>query len=362
MFQGNKLQDELMRKDEAKIQRKREANEQRRLRIMNAKVRIIGLDVDALDAQVAEKKQNHANKLESDRFEKAQAMEIDRLLTASLEEERQMKEYQMHTMKQNWADAANERNRVKNAPKGRDFDPDNCGSASLQKFSGEDENRIQRLKLQKDQMRKWIQEQIAEKSYLNKIRKDDDMTYAEMIKAIDDIRAATEKEEIEMRKYIQDSYKRSNLDLAKTQKARINDWNKMNINSATSLTAFDEDKGLAMDENGRIIRVDMFKGFTDEQKRRIFQDNQDLIRHNNAVKDGERRQDFDWALQQEMSLRAMELAEYEEKCMRDAQKEERLAYLRQQIEHQNNAKYDWKKTKYGEIGSQFFESFGRDCR
>jgi len=334
----------------------------RRLRIMNAKVRIIGLDVDALDAQVAEKKQNHANKLESDRFEKAQAMEIDRLLTASLEEERQMKEYQMNMLKQSWADAANERQYEKSKPRGRDFDPDNCGSASLQKFSGEDANRFQRLKLQKDQMRKWIQEQIAEKSYLNKIRQDDDMTYAEMIKAIDEIRAATEKEEMEMRKYIQDSYKRSNLDLAKIQKSRINDWNRMNIDSATSLTAFDEDKGVAMDSNGRIIRVDMFKGFTDEQKRRLFQDNEDLIRHKNAMRDRERRHDYDWAVQQDMSLRAMELAEYEEKCMRDNQKEERLAYLRQQIDQQNNAKRDWNKTKYGEIGSGFFESFGRDCR
>lgn len=69
MFQGNKLQDELMAKEEAKIQRKREAFEQRRLRILNAKVRIIGLDVDALDAQVAEKRQNAADKTESDRFE-----------------------------------------------------------------------------------------------------------------------------------------------------------------------------------------------------------------------------------------------------------------------------------------------------
>jgi hypothetical protein len=85
MFGGNKLQvsnvcpreinfillpqDELLAKEEAKIQRTREANEQRRLRILNAKVRIIGLDVDALDAQVAEKRQNASNKNENDRLE-----------------------------------------------------------------------------------------------------------------------------------------------------------------------------------------------------------------------------------------------------------------------------------------------------
>lgn len=69
MFGGNKLQDELLAKEEAKIKRTREANEQRRLRILNAKVRIIGLDVDALDAQVAEKRQNASNKTDNDRIE-----------------------------------------------------------------------------------------------------------------------------------------------------------------------------------------------------------------------------------------------------------------------------------------------------
>lgn len=81
-----------------------------------------------------------------------------------------------------------------------------------------------------------------------------------------------------------------------------------------------------------------------------------------AAREAERRQDNDWTVQQEMSLRAMELAEYEEKCMRDAAKEERLAFLRKQIAEQNGMKASWNKTKYGEIGSGFFEGFGRDCR
>lgn len=80
------------------------------------------------------------------------------------------------------------------------------------------------------------------------------------------------------------------------------------------------------------------------------------------MRDSERRQEHDWMAQQEMSLRAMELAEYQEKCMREAAKEERLAYLRKQIEEQNGVKANWSKTKHGEIGTAFFESFGRDCR
>lgn len=113
-----------------------------------------------------------------------------------------MKEYQMRELKKSWSEAAEKRNFTKTQPRGPDFDPANSGPASLQRFSGEDTDRENRLKEQKNQMRKWIQEQVAEKAYLNKVRQDEDMSYADMIKAIDEIRAATEQEEQEMRKYI----------------------------------------------------------------------------------------------------------------------------------------------------------------
>ena len=58
----------------------------------------------------------------------------------------------------------------------------------------------------------------------------------------------------------------------------------------------------------------------------------------------------------------MELAEYEERCLRDAQKEERLAFLRDQIVEQKQSRDEWNKSKYGAMGNGFFESFGRDCR
>jgi hypothetical protein len=53
--------------------------------------------------------------------------------------------------------------------------------------------------------------------------------------------------------------------------------NKKNVGSIddpTSLDVFDEDQTKAWDENGRIIRRDAFKGFTDAQRRRIQQENE----------------------------------------------------------------------------------------
>jgi hypothetical protein len=54
--------------------------------------------------------------------------------------------------------------------------------------------------------------------------------------------------------------------------------NKVTGNVPTSLDLFNEDKGTAMDEYGRIIRRDMFKGFTEEQKKKIMLDNINIVK------------------------------------------------------------------------------------
>lgn len=46
----------------------------------------------------------------------------------------------------------------------------------------------------------------------------------------------------------------------------------------TSLDLFNEDKNIAMNEQGRVARIDMFKGFTAEQRRKILQENEEVLR------------------------------------------------------------------------------------
>lgn len=140
-------------------------------------------------------------------------MEIERILAASMEEERLMKEFQMKQMKQSWAENAERKKFEKTQSAGPDFDLDRAGPASLQKMSGEDENRYDRIKEQREQMKVWIQEQIAQKQYLKHLDQEDDLNYADMIKTIDEIREATEREEAEMRKYVIRTVKADNLEV-----------------------------------------------------------------------------------------------------------------------------------------------------
>lgn len=55
-----------MSKEEARIQLKRESMEKRKEKLLNPRARVIGLDVDALDAQVAEVQKSRANMKQQD--------------------------------------------------------------------------------------------------------------------------------------------------------------------------------------------------------------------------------------------------------------------------------------------------------
>lgn len=289
-------------------------------------------------------------------------MEIERLLAASQEEERQMKEFQMGQIKQSWEDSMRHRSEEAARPKGKDFDVENAGPSSALRFFGEDSNRKERLRLQKQQMQHWVQEQVAEKAHLKHLMQQEAMSFSDMMRAIDEIRDATEREEREMRQYIQDTVKQYNKELAERQRGRNRDRDSINPDGKTSLDLFDENKATAMNEAGRIIRPDMFKGFTEEQRQRILLDNQKIIEDRNAQLMADKQAEYDSMIQQLLALRAMEQAEFEEKSMRQAAHQDHLDFLKYQMDQQARDRAQWDKTKYGEVNGGFFDGFGKSCR
>jgi hypothetical protein len=203
----------MLAKEQAKINRKREIFEQRRQRILNAKVRIIGLDINGLNEQVEEKKRMKDTEKEQDRFARMQALEVEKLLAASFEEERQMREFQMNQIKKCWEDAKEYKKQQAALPPPIDFDSENAGPAAALRFVGEDPQRKERHYSQKRQMHNWVQEQLAEKAHLKHLMKQEEMSYAEMLKAIDEIREANEREEREMRQYLMETVKQQNREV-----------------------------------------------------------------------------------------------------------------------------------------------------
>ena len=132
---------------------------------------------------------------------------------------------------------------------------------------------------------------------------------------------------------------------------------------ATSLPALNnEDLTKAMDEYGRIRRRDMFRGFTVAQRRRIMRDNEVIMQMRREALEAERREDEAWVLQQLAQARAMEQVLYEERCMREEALSDQMRTLSWQMQQNEERKRVYNKDRFGGIGDEFFERFGKDCR
>jgi hypothetical protein len=266
---------------------------------VDARKRVIGLDVEALNEQVAEKQRSSSDKKEFERIEswynfftkkfyssifrtELRFMEIDRIMESAAEEEKLMKEFQKTQLRQSWDAAVKQKKEAIAAAVEPEFNPDATGASSAQCFSGEDRNRLQRLAEQKAQMARWVQDQVSEKTRLRLEQQGEDLKYSELMKAVDAIREAAEIEEKEMRNFLKTQVREENAKLAESQRVARRDPNasisREELLAATSLNLFDETAGSAMDATGHIIRRDMFKGYTDAQRKRILQENEEVAR------------------------------------------------------------------------------------
>jgi len=250
-----------------------------------------------------------------------------------------------------------------------DYEPGKLSASSAQLLDGEDNGRISRKQAQSHQMRRWIQEQIAEKAYYKEMDREEEMKYAETLRVIGEMRDAAEKEEADMRRAYMDRAHRENQEvlamsneIRRKQKA---EWDKLTPEEKSrfsSLDLFDENTGKAMDAGGRIIRKDMFKGFTDAQRRRIFQENEAVIQQKRDREQGHLDGNAEWNLQQIAISRALDMAHLDEELMRKMELDRHLGVLSAQQEQERQRKAQEKVDRFGSISGQFFSNFGTSAR
>lgn len=353
------LQAQHEMKEQMKLQMKRDANAARTARFLNARQRTIGLDVHALDAQVLEKKMSQDDDKEMRRLERLKSIELDRIMEAASEEERQMQKFIKDQLKQSWSHSI----ATKHVDKVPDFEPERFGTSSFQIFSGEDTNRIERINLQKEQTKRWVQEQVAEKAFNRFQELEERERYAQLLRQIDAVREESEKEEAALRKMILHKTKQEN-DVCIEEKRMLREQEREDhLNSRVGMVMnLDEDQAAAMDEYGRITRKDMFKGFTAAQKTRILLENEELLRIKRERIATENSHANDWAIRQVMDARAMEEAHLQEKYLRQMETDRQCAILQTQREEERRRNEMSRKEKFGTIGRGFFDNFGKSCR
>lgn len=200
-------------KEAAAIERRRNMEEQRKSRIFNAKSRTIGVDLQALEQQINDKKQQEEyERKRSDAFA-ADAVRNDKI-TQLLEKRQQQDEFELNR-------AVNEFRMLHQQPESRRefdlYDPDylkkdkparvsdddpRCGISSLQKFDGEDLNNKARNQYQAEQLREWALEQQREREQAKKSQEKADRLYELKMKELDQRAMELQKAEEECRKAI----------------------------------------------------------------------------------------------------------------------------------------------------------------
>jgi len=226
-----KLDLPLDQKQQAAIERRRNQELARQSRIFNAKVRTIGVDVDAIDQQVEDKKRKEEReKLRSEAFA-ADANQADKI--AVLLDQRQDHDRRMINQSENAYRFLNQQadgrrewdlydpdSKLKDKPARVADDDPRCGPASVQKFEGEDLNTKARKEYQKEQNREWLDAQAKEKELQKERQTEADRLYD--LKRIElDVRALElEALERQTRKQIKMATDNYNVALAKDMDTR----------------------------------------------------------------------------------------------------------------------------------------------
>ncbi|KAH9488209.1 Protein Tax-1 [Bulinus truncatus] len=200
-------------KQAAAIERRRAMEEERKTRIFNAKVRQIGIDKQAIEQQVFDRKQMEeyerkrheafaADALRNDRIaillEKRQEQDI-RALSQALNEFRAL--HQQPNQRREW-DLYDPDGLKKDKPARVHDDDPRCGAASLQKFDGEDLNSKARKKIQNEQSRKWHESQMREREQAMRNQDEADRLYELKQRELDERAIALQQAEEQCRKAI----------------------------------------------------------------------------------------------------------------------------------------------------------------
>ncbi|NXR99658.1 RIBC2 protein, partial [Oxylabes madagascariensis] len=318
----------------------------RRDRIFNPRIRTIGIDKDALDAQVKERKmQEAAEKAQHERF--AHDMKKNDKLMCLLEE-RQKNEIKdmnkaLNEFQKNFQKPETRREFDLNDPQAlkkdrparvSDDDP-RCTISGMQKFMGEDLNYEQRMKFQKEQLREWfLQQQKDLKNALADQKLADDLYDKFRIELDRKIMEEQRKEEESRRNVctatktfnrIQAAEQDHKNELEKAQKIK-DDMDEITCLLRGDFLSENPDQAIGPWSKHPVL-VDRWKGMNQKQLMAIRQFQKEQVLDKQRMRELERRRDAEWDRQRLQAARLQLLWE------RHQQRQNRV--LRQDLDVRN---------------------------
>lgn len=120
--------------------------------------------------------------------------EYSRILEQAAREEEELRKAHMEELKASWAREAEQRRQNKANEEG----------PSITSFIGhEDTGREERIRSQKEQLRRWLMEQSEERANRSILDRQEDLAYADMLRAVAEVQEQAESEEAMLRKELE---------------------------------------------------------------------------------------------------------------------------------------------------------------
>lgn len=364
------------------IERRKALEAERKKRIFDPRVRSIGVDKTALDAQAEEKRQLAAEELYRNHVQDQTLIYFDREREAiSRECERQRR--QMHQELNEYRDAyqqfttrrefdLNNPNRFKKDLPARIDDEDpRCGVSSLQKFSGEDLTARDRAKMQSQQMRNWSNQQVTEKLERRREEEELERRHAAHQKILNEYANAIADEQRVEKEEVNRRVRDVNLRAAYADKEKLRQDKVENYRTDLDVITYHmnsdlltENPDLAKSRLGpHRINPMQFKGLRPDQHQQILADQQRQREELESRRSRERAEAEAWAKSQQSIIRSIQLQENEfnrQKRERNQQEAMHLQVLAAEQKEKNA--YHNKVLYKNRVDDAFFEQFQTSTR
>ncbi|XP_077148490.1 RIB43A-like with coiled-coils protein 2 [Ranitomeya variabilis] len=346
-------------KEVAAIERRRNKEQQRQSRIFNAKFRSIGVDVDALEKQVEERKT--MERTEKAREEASDAdRERDDKVALMLEQSEQKLCRDLHRAVQNYREQHQkpetrreydlyDPDALKKERPARVSDDDpRCGAAGLQTFAGEDLGQKKRRQMQTDMTKRWLTGQMDERK-----KREAQQTYADNLHdrkcvELDERAEHLSRMEGECRKAVLMATDHFNQALAlevserrRRHKEEEEDNNLAEIYNHLSGDILTENPAAAVSAFGphRVV-PDRWKGMSLEQLTAILDIQKQQCQEKQRLKEEEKQLNTEWDRQRTLAARAaMNLEQQEQEFSRETRK--RLDGYNQQLSREQRAHQEY---------------------
>lgn len=310
-------------KELARIERRRFMEEARKRRIFNPRVRLIGVDVRALDQQVSEK---NAMKSGESELQRRHDMQLDRrnadldAKLGALAAERSKLQSEINEFRSKFQRPEQTRDFDLNDPdrlrkslptRVGDHDP-RLGISSAQVFMGEDLQGQERRREQRMQQKAWLQQQIDEKKRTQAHAEETQRRYEAFLRNWSTRMEEIDEDERKLRRQIQQNISRFNLNLAsererrrqqlKVEEDQDNLAEMVNILTSDMMTE-NKDLGKESPLGGKRLVVSQYRGMSDAEIQEIRDEQLRQIAERRQRKEDDKieKQKFDDVLLSQLS-------------------------------------------------------------